>query len=60
MNTTVNKANMAPVVAGLTVLIVYACRTFWQVEIPAEVQAAINGVLGWVAVYFIANKEPTA
>ncbi len=46
------KISAATVAGALTIVIAWLARVVWQVEIPAEVQAAITTLIAALAGYF--------
>ena len=55
--TPTNKVSAGGITASLAVVIAWAAKEFWRVEVPTEIGIALAGVLSFVVSWFVPDRK---
>ena len=55
--TPTNKVSAGGVTASIAVVIAWAAKEFWRVEVPTEIGIAMAGVLSFVVSWLVPDKR---
>ena len=51
-----NKVNAGGITASIAVVIAWAAKEFWRIEVPTEIGIAIAGIFTYVIQYVVPDK----
>ena len=54
--TPTRKVNAGGVTASVAVVIAWAAKEFWRVEVPTEIGIAMAGILSYIVAYMVPDK----
>jgi len=55
--TPTNKVNAGGVTASIAVVIAWAAKEFWRVEVPTEIGIAMAGVLSYIVSWLVPDRK---
>jgi len=55
--TPTNKVSAGGITASLAVVIAWAAKEFWRVEVPTEIGIALAGVLSFVVSWLVPDRK---
>ena len=52
-----NKVNAGGITASLAVVVAWAAKEFWRIEVPTEIGIAMAGILTYIIQYLVPDRK---